>query len=236
MPATRTRLQLKTRARYLADATEDANIDETDLDDALNDLIAELHGKVFDVDPDRLLVASPYSLATTQGTRSYDLPEDFIAIRRVDFVDGDNRVPLVDAAALLEMDFSDNSSGWGGASQYRVMSSGPAGDEVQLWLTPDPGTETYEIYYVLGPPVLSADDDVLDVGIAWQRYITQGLAAEIRERQETDSSPHRREQQLALDDVLRQARKRDAGRARRPIDVRWGTTNMRRRVPPWPST
>lgn len=236
MPATRTRLQLKNRARYLADATYDANIDDDDLNESLNDLVAELHGKVFDVDPDRLLVQSPYSLATTSGTQSYDMPEDFIAIRRVDFVDGDQRVPLVDAAALLELDTSGNSRSWGGASQYRVMSSGPDGSEVQLWLTPDPGTETYLVWYVLAPPILSADDDILDVGIAWQRYITQGLAAEIRERQETDSSPHRREQMLALEDVLRQARKRDAGRARRPIDVRWGTTNMRRRVPPWPTT
>lgn len=234
MPIVRTRLQLKTRARYLADATSDANISDTDLNEALNDVLGQLHGVVAEVDPDRFIAMQ--TLATTQGTQAYELGEDFMAIRRIDFVDGDQRIPLVEASALLELDFSNNSSGWGGASQYRVMGSGMDGSSSRLYLAPDPGTETYEVWYVTAPPTMTADDDELDVVASWHTFITQGLAAEICERQERPSAEHRAAQAQARVEIVAQARKRDAGRAKRPIDVRWGTSNMRRRVPPWPTT
>jgi len=137
---------------------------------------------------------------------------------------------------LLEMDFSQNSNSGSGACQYRVMGSGLDGSGVQLYLTPDPGDETYEVWYVTGPPTMAADDDELDVVASWHTFITQGLAAEICERQERDSTTHRAAQAVARRDIETQSARRDAGRARRPIDVRWGTTSLRRRVPPWPST
>lgn len=234
MPIVRTRLQIENRALYLADSIRDANISSNDLHEAVNDVIGELHGIIFLRDTDRFIAMQ--SLATTAGTMAYDLEEDFMAIRRVDFVDGDQRVPLVEASPLLEMDFSRNSTGWGGATQYRVMGSGLDGSGVQLYLTPDPGNETYEVWYVTNPPTMTADDDEIDVVASWHTFITQGLAAEICERQERPSAEHRAAQAVARADIIAQAGKRDAGRAKRPIDVRWGTTNMRRRVPPWPSS
>jgi hypothetical protein len=233
MPIVRTRLQIKTRARYLADATNDLNIAEADLNEALDDLASDLHAIVFMRDPDRFIAFD--TITTTTGTNAYPLPADFMSIRRIDWVNGDHRMPLLDAAALLEMDFSQNTGTGDGACQYRTMGSGLDGSGARIYLTPDPGDETYELWYVTNPLLMTADDDTIDVVACWHKYIVQGLAAEIRERQETDSSPHRREQALARTDIEAQANKRDSGRPKRPTDVRWGTNTWRRRVPPFPN-
>lgn len=233
MPIVRTREQIKAKARYLGDATFDLNIADEDLNEALNDLLGELHGIVFLRDPDRFIAMT--TLATTMGTTAYDLPEDFMSIRRVDWVNGDHRVTLTDAAALLEMNFDANSSNGDGACQYRVMGSGLDGSSVQLYLTPDPGDESYEVWYITAPPIMTTDADELDVVASWHKFLVQGLAAEIRERQETDASPHRAEQARARADIEAQATKRDSGRAKRPTDVRWSVNSMWRRVPPYPT-
>lgn len=233
MPIVRTRLQIENRGRYLADATYDLNIEADDLHESLNSILGSLHGHVFGVDPDRFIALD--SFTTTAGTQAYALPDDFMSIRRIDWVNGDNRVPLLEAAPLLEMDFSQNSGTGDGACQYRVMGSGMDGSAVRLYLTPDPGDETYELWYVQGPPTMDADGDELDVVASWHDYIAQGLAAEIRERQQKDSTIHRAAQARALDQILAEANKRDSGRPKRPTDVRWGTNSWRRRVPPYPN-
>ena len=233
MPIVRTRLQIETRGRYLADATYDTNIEAEDLHESLNSILGSLHGHVFRCDPDRFIARA--TISTTTGTQEYALPDDFMSIRRIDWVNGDDRVTLLEAAPLLEMDFSANSGTGDGACQYRVMGSGMDGSDVRIWLTPDPGTETYEIWYVTGPPTMDADGDELDVVASWHDYIAQGLAAEICERQKRDASPHRAAQARALEQVMLEATKRDSGRPKRPTDVRWGTTSFRRRVPPYPN-
>lgn len=229
MPNVRTRLQLEARARFLADAVNDDNVEDDDLHDEVNNLLGELHGIVFERDPDRFLRQD--TITTTTGTQSYELPDDFMSIRRVDYVNGDVRTMLTEAAPLLEMDFSQNAGGSSGAAQYRVMGSGADGSEARLWLVPDPGDATYELWYVAGPPTLSDDTDELDVVTDWHSYIVYGLAAAIADRQETDSAPFRLQQERARLRIETQATKRDSGRAKQITDVRSQRMSVRDRYP-----
>ena len=214
----RTLLQLRTGARQLADCVGDANIPDAMVTDWVNDEIADLWEEVFAADPDRYVTV--VTIATTSGDRSYDLPDDFMSIRRVDWLNGDARIPI-EPAPLLELNTSTDTGGTSpGLVQYRVMGGGLDGSGTQLWLLPDPGTSTYEVWYVTAPALLAADGDELDGVAGWERFVMYGAAAKMLERQERDAMPFRAEKERARKSIQTMARRRDSGRAKKITDIR----------------
>lgn len=215
---TRTLLELRTGARQLADCVNDANIPDAMATDWVNDEIADLWEEVFAADPDRFVAM--VTIATTSGTRAYDVPDDFMSIRRIDWLNGGTRIPI-EPAPLLEMDTSTDVGGTSpGRVVYRVMGGGLDGSTAQLYLFPDPGTSTYEMWYVTAPALLSGDTDVYDGVAGWERFVMYGVASKMLERQERDSTPFRMEKERARKSIQTMARRRDSGRAKRITDVR----------------
>ena len=215
MPYTVTRLQMENRALRKADAVEDdhTNYDATILHDELNDLVAEAHRIVLSVDADRHTTST--TVSTTAGTFVYALPADFMSLRRLNDPDGN----MIEPAPLLEMAFGDAATS-GGPVYYRLVGGGQTGSTERLHLRPDPGTGSWELWYIIAPPVLSTDGATYDCRFGEHRYVIAGLAAFIAEREEGDSAPFRAEQARAEQHIREMAKRRDASRARQITDVR----------------
>lgn len=226
MAYTITRLQMENRARRKTDTVGDANVIDDELHDECNDLISMAWKTVMVEDPDRIVAMT--TISTTAGTQTYTLPADFMGLRRVDAVDGDQRT-MIEPAPLLELDMSDLSSGneWG--LRYRLIGGGQTGSTERLHLRPDPGTRTYEVWYTTAAPVLSTDGAALDCRFDEHRFVIAGLARWISVRQGLpDIAAHEAEMIAAQEHIRVMAKRRDAGRAKQITDVRSQRSSVRR--------
>ncbi len=228
MPTTMSRQQLRDGARELADCVDDPHISDAVANGWINDSIRELWRDKSVVEPDIFLVRT--TIATTAGIQSYALPDDFQAIRRIDRVDGNSRYMLTEADPLMALDFSGvGSFQWD--VQYRVMGGGIDQSGTLLYLLPDPGTGSYDVWYVQSPQALEADDDVLDVTHGEDRYVMNAVAARMARKQQDDAAPFVQEQMLARDSIMQIVRRRDAGRPKRIVDIRSQRLTNRRKYP-----
>lgn len=229
MPAVQTLAQIRTGVLRRGNFEGDPNVEDV-VDETIADAVREMWGYKAEENPDLLLVLD--TISATTGTQAYDLPDDFGQLRRLDRVDGDDRILVVEAPPLLEVDFSQTGASTSADFvQYRLIGGGIDGSTAQLYLTPDPGTWTYELWYVQAPQVLAADDDELDITFGEGRLVQAIATAQLCERQDRDATPHRAEQGRALECCKRLWRKRDAGRPRRITDIRSQAAAPRGRHP-----
>lgn len=229
---TRTFLALQSEAMALADCGHDTHITEAD-DGAggtinlaalwVNQGIADLWRKLVRASPDRYVVSA--TLNTTAGTFAYDLEEDFLAIRRVDLMRGAQRLPVepfeFQSAPYYVPDTTIGVSA-GIRTRYRVVGQGVDGSTTQIHFDPDPGTNTYTIWYVTTPPVLAADDDVFDGVAGYEDYIVAYAAFRMMVRQDnTETAAFVLAEQNRIESpIVASAANRDVGRAPRIADVR----------------
>lgn len=219
MPTTRTFLQLRTGVLRRTNCESDPNATDV-VADVVNAAIRKMWSYKVEANASLLTVATPQNITATAGTQSYTLPAGFGHLVRLDRVEGTDRVQILEAPMMLEADFSRPGSGGTDLVQYRVIGGGVDGSAARLYLMPDPGTYTYELWYVQSPQSLSADGDTLDVTYGEEDYVEARAAAELCERQERPSDVHRRLEFEALQCCKRLWRTRDKGRLNRVIDVR----------------
>ncbi len=230
MARTRTFAALRSEALALADCGNDPHILEAyDADGTgtvdlaalwVNQGIAELWRKLVHVDPDRYVVRT--TQATVVGTSAYNLPAGFMAIRRVDLIVGTNRIPI-DRWELQEAPYysQDQTLGANGyRTRYRVMGQGIAGATTQIWFDPDPGANTFAIWYVVAPILLVADGDTFDGVAGFEDWVVAYAALRMCQRQETDATPIMAEMARIESSIVATASSRDQGRAPRIADVR----------------
>lgn len=213
----RTLAELAADVRGLTDTVNDPHISATLATTWINQGIAELWRKLVKAYPDRYVLRA--SLSTTAGTAEYDLEEDFMAIRRVDLVQGTQRI-AVEPFALQEAPIYSGDTRGGGRTRYRVIGQGIEGDLTQIMFDPDPGTNTYDIWYVQAPQLLAADGDVLDGVAGFEDWVVCFAALRICTRQETDPSAVMAEMARVEASIVATAADRDVGRAPRIADVR----------------
>lgn len=218
MPATRTLQQIRDDARFRADAVGDGNVTDAQLNDWINDAIAELWDMLVEADPDRYYRTS--TITTTAGTQSYALPEDFYQVRRVDRISSGRRI-MVEPFLLQEVD-TDTDVRDPELVRYRVMGAGIDGTAARLYLMPDPGGGSYELHYVQAPQRLVNNADAFDGAGGWELYVVLHVAIAILGRQERDTTYLERERARVEQRIRAMARKRDSGRAPRIADVRSG--------------
>lgn len=225
MPTTQTRLQLATGSRALADAANDRNVTETLVNQWIDDAVRELWRVKVGVDPDSYAVRA--TISTTAGTPSYALPADFMQVRRLDRLNGNQTIPINEAPPLLELDFaSAGSPGSYDDLAYRVIGGGIAGIAApfvganNLWILPDPGTATYYLWYVQSPQGLTGDASLLDCTHGEDIYVMSTVAAKIAERQQKESGMFRSEQERAKQAIIQANARRATGRPKRITDTR----------------
>lgn len=226
MPTTQTRLQLATGGRNLADAVGDRNISDPLVNQWVDDAVRELWRVKVSIDPDTYAVRS--TIDTVAGTPSYALPADFMQVRRLDRVISAGQVsPVIEAPPLLELDFSSQGSpGNYDELMFRVIGGGLAGIGApfaganNLWILPDPGSSTYQLWYVQSPQGLELDASLLDCTHGEDIYVMATVAAKIAERQQKESGQFRSEQERARQAIIQANARRSTGRSKRITDTR----------------
>lgn len=208
MPATTTLAALRSAARRLTNTEYAVSIGDADLTAWVNDALRELWGAKSQANPDVFAVMD--TLSTTAGTQSYPLADDFASMLRIDRVLSGTRQPIYEAPPLLELELSTDTGVTSPAMlQYRLMGGGIDGAALRILLVPDPGTYTYEYWYLQAPQRLAADDDAVEITYGEDSYLHYAVASRIMERQYLDSSPFRLEQQRALASLTQLVAKRN---------------------------
>lgn len=217
---TRTLLAMRNEARALADTVNDPHVSDAQATLWINQGIADLWRQLVHHDPDRYVIRT--TLATTTGTLSYSLTvtaPDLMAIRRVDLIRGTLRIPI-EPFSIQEPPYLSQDSRGGGGTRYRLMGGGIAGAATALYFDPDPGTNTYALWYIQAPQTLSADGDTFDGIAGLEDYVVAFTALRMQIRQETDPSAVMAEMSRIASSIGATAAHRDVGRAPRIADVR----------------
>ncbi len=147
------------------------------------------------------------------------LPKDFYKFRKVFPIESGAR-----GLALKRFDVNDLgrdvSTAYLTASEpadcrYRITGS-------RLWLHPTPqGPGTLELWYVPMFEPLEQDQDEVphQFPAGWEDYVTEGVAARMLEKEESDSGPCLRRQEKVLARILRLIEDRDVGEPHRIQDT-----------------
>lgn len=219
MARARTLLALRTEVRALTDTVGDDHVSDAQLLVWINQGIAELWRKLVAIAPDRY--ALPETIATTAGTDSYDLEDDFLSIYRVERMDGSRRIPI-EPFNLVQAPY-DNADPRTGLNytRYRVVGGGIDGDGTQLVFDPDPGTHTYRYWYIQAPQNLAADGDLFDGVAGYEDWVVLYTAFRVFVRQQDpDQAGIAAEMARIERSIAASAISRDVGHAPRIADVR----------------
>lgn len=215
MALTRTLAEIQTEVRVLTDTVNDRHISDAHLTYWINQGLAELRGILLRLDPDRHVTTT--TVSTTAGTAGYNLPANFLSLRRVDLVEGTRRYPI-EQFQLQEPPYWYSDFAGSGAPPYAATRYRLIGD--QITFDPDPGTRTFTLYYVQVPTRLAAGGDTVDGVIGWEDWIVMFVAARVRVRNEEDPSFELAEMARIEDKIKAEAANRDSGQAPKIGDVR----------------
>ena len=218
MARARTFAELQAEARALTDTVGDDHVSDTQLGVWLNQGIAELWRKLVACDAGRYAIRD--TLSTTAGTQGYDVEDDFLAMLRVSRLDGTRRIPI--ARFNFQQAAYDSPDPRGGdLTRYTIIGQGIEGDASQIYFDPDPGTNTYETWYVQCPQLLSADDDVFDGVAGYEDWVVLYASLRIFIRQQDPDQMGILAEMARIDaSIVKSATHRDVGSAPRIADVR----------------
>lgn len=141
----------------------------------------------------------------------YSLPEDFYKFRKVFPIASGKRCDALKRFDLKDLGAADSLSAILTSpieeTKYKITGN-------RLWLHPTPTSAArLELWYVPQFKLLENSDDLIPLQFpnGWEEYIIEGVAARMLEKEESDSSPMRRQQEKALQRILVLAEDRDVG-------------------------
>ncbi len=150
---------------------EDRQITNAEADREINKGYKELYGYLIRHGMHR---AEEVYEITTDGSRTYDLPSDLLAVLTVHRVDGDDnayRLPRHDLRVRVSSAF-----GSGVAQSYRVVGA-------TIEFNPLTSGETIEVRYVPVPGDMVADADQLDGVLGWEEYVVLYAAVKFLQKE-----------------------------------------------------
>lgn len=217
MSRTRTLVQLRTDVRARGDFENDGHVTDAMLNVWINQGICEWRDIQTFEDPDYFLTST--TIATTEGTVSYNLPGTFAEARGVDLVVGSGS--NVRHVPIERLNFAERV---GPARSFYAGYGVPCtrwdlrGDT--LFFDPDPGTNSYILHYIPGFTDLSVDASTVDGVRGWEDYaVTYALICAL-DRQEQDSSHARADLAKLAARIKKMAGLRDMASSHRIADVR----------------
>lgn len=232
MPRTRTLAEMRLDARQLADKENDDHVQTTELTRWVNQSLAELWSLIFTGDPDRYMQIT--DITTVSNTFRYDLPTDFLSVRSVERMsDTLANIGVRIRPFRLQERSHYVEPWWNGLRytnvRYRVDGGGVDGTEARLHFTPDPGNNTYRLYYAQQPQDLVADGDVFDGVAGWEEWIALDCAIKMLVKEESDPTALQMRQQRVELRINHMATLRDTGGEGTIADVK--RYRRRRRYP-----
>jgi hypothetical protein len=220
----RTLDQIVDEARIRADQVGSQAVSTAQAYLLVNQRLAELWELLTVADPDRYHVSA--TIDTVPGELEYELPDDFMQIRLVSKIIGTQRV-TIEPFRVQELNRVRNSLVYdpvlgAPAVRYRVMGQGLDGSATRLRFEPDPGTGSFEVWYVQAPQLLVEGEDVFDGVGGWESYISVAVAIDMKFKTEEETAPLERQLAEYRRRIMSMSRLRDQGRAPVIADVRSG--------------
>ncbi len=153
------------------------------------------------------------------GVENYSLPSDFYKFRKVFPIQSGRRCVALRKFDLRDLGEADSLSAIFTSrieeTRYKVNGN-------RLWLHPIPtNAAELEMWYVPQfDPIVNFDDRIdFRFPFGWEQYVTEGVAARMLEKEESDASAQRTRQKEVLQRILIMAEDRDVGEPFQMIDA-----------------
>jgi hypothetical protein len=194
-------------------------VSDAELNDWINDSLAELYGIVVESYGDDYYEARA-SFQTVAGQSLYPLdtivgaPADFFKLVAVEIAEGSNWWPA--RRFQDEERYRLQTCSWdsrGASVRHRLV-----GSNLELVPTP-PGVYSMRIRYVPRAPQLAADGTEFDSINGWHEFVVCDVAAKMLEKEESDSGPLRARKAEFIDRLKSATKNRDQGGPHQMIDT-----------------
>ena len=190
------------RAYYRADMSE-GFIERDQARRDLGDAIAELHQLLINSFEDYDIHQNEITLVAS--TESYDLPSDFLRLRKAFKKTGSDRIE-VRKFSLDELgDDSITFTSTGNLFRYRLL-----GDKI--WISPTPGASgTLELWYSKHPVRPTDDQEIVNFSApsGWEDFLVYDVASKMLMREESDPTAMVTEKEKARQRITVQVGQRD---------------------------
>lgn len=218
MSSPRTFLQMRTRARQLADMEGSEFVSETELKDIVNEQIAELWDILIEARGEEYARKEFPVFKTVVGQRQYLLPADYYRLTNVAAGDGSlvrslRRFEDRELGVLINIE-----SGGGGWDIYRTMYA-VIKDKLELRPVPQTAFDVH-LHYLSKAPTLIDDLDEFDGINGWEKWVEVSSAIVMLEKEESDSSSLQMQLARVEARIRKLAPTRDQANPPRILDVR----------------
>ena len=177
---------MQDRVRQETDQEQSTFVTDAELTTWINQGIAEVWRLLTSADPNRGITTA--TISCTSGTTEYALPNDFMAIRGLDYPLGGGRYISLEPYAFAERNQLTGSSTAYVPIRYLVMRGSVDNSTSRLSLLPDPGTVDLRLWYVAVPALLSLSTDDFDGIAGFEDYPIAWAASRVRKKAEEDPS------------------------------------------------
>ena len=211
-----TLLKLRTQSRQRADKVNSGFILDDELNQYINNSIAELYD---------LLVASygndyyltSYDFRTDGVNHDYDLPDDFYKLEGVDFYINASNFITLKPFQFNERARLQNGNNWAAITQvqgprYHIKAN-------NISFMPMPSANNLTLHYVPVCPELLQDTDTFDGINGWEEYVIIDAAIKMLLKEESDVTVLNGQKMAITKRIEAMAENRDMGHSFRVGDV-----------------
>jgi hypothetical protein len=218
-----TRAEMVAKVRLRAELDESSYVTDEEITTELNAGINAVWREVMRVNPDYYVLEDEFN---TTGVSDYALPDDFLAMRSVNFVTSSGDLSAIRRFEMGEMSRQQRSSHY----RYRLLFGGMDGSGVRLRILPAPDSgRTVRYYYVQTPTRLVADGDEWDAIVDLDEFPIEFACWKLRARGQEDFSSHVLAWEKMPAHVAEVAARRDVSAPSRIAKVRVSHRRRRRR-------
>jgi len=204
--------ELRTRARRRADAVGNNFFSDAEINDYINNGLAELHDILVLKFEDYYVNSVSFSLVS--GTESYSFSSisltDFYKVLAVDLTTGDDTVRMKRFTFPDRNKYSYDNAVYNERG-YASYEYAIRGESINFIPKPD-STDTVTIYYVPSYTKLSSDSSSTSnsLELNWEEYAVTSAAIKMRQKEETSTAGLERELDRITQRIEDAARNRDA--------------------------
>lgn len=200
---------IRDQVRQRADMVNSQFVTDDELDTYINGSYFELYDLLVQKYGDNYFVAAAYEI-TTDGSETYDLPDDFYKLLGVDLQtsdSADSRITLKPFNFAERNRYGTNVQSILGEVNFRYRLNGNS-----LWLTPTPDSgQTIILWYVPVMTRLEDDDDTMNGVSGWEEYVVVDAVIKAKTKEESDVSVELAQKAALVARIESAAENRDAG-------------------------
>ncbi len=214
MARTVTLATLRTRVRQRADMEGSSFVSDSEVNDCINESIAELHEELNAAYGGDYYLGKETS-STVAGTYVYSLPATFYKLRAVELTLGSEVYMLKPMNLQDRENYSTGNQSWSAEAlpRYHLVGS-------SLYFSPTPSAvHSFTVWFTPAPQTLGSDGATLDGVAGWEEYVVVDAAIKCLLKEESDVSALMARKQQLQERIRNMAEARDAGEPHRVRDT-----------------